>query len=865
MAEARTRLLVASMLVLLLASLVPVQADGDTPVRLETELVNPPLTPWYGSGDLVELSSALVNDGAQTSITEDPSCGTVLIVSDQSGTTVIDERTTCRGQSRGLDVASGTTALDSHTWNLEDDSGNQVAPGTYTVTVELAGSELSSSVDVNVQQNAGLPSELVYSTTLAHLGDSIAVGEPMVLSYKVYNPTALPIELSVTEECKLLIAFESNLFGPTCTPMVETIEPFSTFALGHSLLHATQAGESSISVTTPDGVNINTHAFTVSQGESSAEPLESSISTLSDSYIQGDLLQGSMNLKNVLDESVLLQFTNTCRMSYWVVDSLGNVVFDTLAQNNCNNAEYDMVLGPSEMSMFAMQGWAFTDSQGCAIRTGAYVVVTEVPEFGYFASKQIDFRRTNSVNCDSSPLPVLDIEIEANDAGAAEFELLLNGDASGSEIHWLESCKATLQMWDMNLESKIIDKNILCSSDESIDDSLQVSLQITNSDTLRFSIADLDQYEFTDGEYRVRLHLAIDQDIAAEQTFTWPLAAEDIQNDESIDNQNTPVQQTVLITGTWNDVSTSDGTCWMIEDAEENVRMMSSHSIATWSPERGASGMYEAVQTQANTPCSRFTADSYQIQSVIDEQPFVIAEPVAETEVTEEVVLENEEVIPDWAPQAVAAVTIGALLSMLGFAAFNNEALRVSVTLSGLWILGLMGRTSETTDGRFQRGRLMGYLTANPGCHFRALLSALDMSNGQLSHHLRVLEQEESLWRRKDGRLVRYYPLTNNLHPMLEDEDLPVPILAPDPLSLQGKILLVLDQDGELGDFPTQAELAKRLDKSQQLISHHLRTLEKYGLIEGRRMGMRNRYKLTKEAMFLLETNEAFLRNELTF
>ena len=861
MAEARTRLLVASMLVLLLASLVPVQADGETPVRLETELMNVPLTPWYGPGDVVELSSALVNDGVQTSITEDPSCGTVMIVSDQSGTVIVDERTTCRGQSRGLDVASGTTALDSHTWNLEDASGDQVAPGTYTVTVELAGSELSSSVDVNVQQNAGLPSELVYSSTLAYLGDSVAVGEPMVLSYKVYNPTALPIELSVTEECKLLIAFESNLFGPTCTPLVETIEPFSTFALGHSLLHATQQGESSIVVTTPDGMIINTHSLTVSQGELASEPLESSISTLSDSFIQGELLEGSMTLENIFDENVLLQFTNTCRMTYWVVDSLGTVVFDTLSQSNCNNAEYDMVLGPSELTMFAMQGWAFADSQGCAIRSGAYVVVTEVPEFGYFASKEIDFRRTSSVNCDSSPLPVMDIEIEANEADVVEFELLLNGDVGGSEIHWLEACKATLQMWDMNLESKIIDKNILCSSDESIDD----SLQITSADTLRFSITDLDEYEFAEGEYRVRLHLAIDQDVDAEQTFTWPLPAEEAQDVEANDNGDTTVQPVVLITGIWNDVSTSDGTCWMIEDAEENIRMMSSNSIATWSPERGASGMYEAVQTEANTPCSRFTADSYQIQSVIDEQPFVIEETVTETEGTENIVVENEETLPDWAPQAVAAVTIGALLSMLGFAAFNNEALRVSVTLSGLWILGLIGRTSETTDGRFQRGRLMGYLTANPGCHFRALLSALDMSNGQLSHHLRVLEQEESLWRRKDGRLVRYYPLTNNLHPMLEDEDLPVPILAPDPLSLQGKILLVLDQDGELGDFPTQAELAKRLDKSQQLISHHLRTLEKYGLIEGRRMGMRNRYKLTKEAMFLLETNEAFLRNELTF
>jgi len=90
MAEARTRLLVASLLVLLLGSLAPVQADGETPVRLETEIINAPLTPWYGTGDVVELSTVLVNDGVQTSITEDPSCGTVMVVSDQSGTAIID-------------------------------------------------------------------------------------------------------------------------------------------------------------------------------------------------------------------------------------------------------------------------------------------------------------------------------------------------------------------------------------------------------------------------------------------------------------------------------------------------------------------------------------------------------------------------------------------------------------------------------------------------------------------------------------------------------------------------------------------------------------------------------------------------------
>ena len=192
----------------------------------------------------------------------------------------------------------------------------------------------------------------------------------------------------------------------------------------------------------------------------------------------------------------------------------------------------------------------------------------------------------------------------------------------------------------------------------------------------------------------------------------------------------------------------------------------------------------------------------------------------------------------------------------------TNEALRIPATAAGLWFLGLIGKTHETTDGRYQRGRLMGYLTANPGCHFRALMSALDMSNGQITHHLRVLEAEEHVWRKSDGRLVRFYPLTNQLHPNMPEEDLPVPPLSPDPNSLQGKILNLLDREGGLGQFPTQSELAKRLEKSQQLISHHLRTLQKFGLVERRKMGVKNRYKLTREAVFLLETSDDFTNDD---
>ncbi len=208
-------------------------------------------------------------------------------------------------------------------------------------------------------------------------------------------------------------------------------------------------------------------------------------------------------------------------------------------------------------------------------------------------------------------------------------------------------------------------------------------------------------------------------------------------------------------------------------------------------------------------------------------------------------------------PTAVVATVVStSILGLLATAFLTNEAWRLPASSAGLWLIGFIGRTKETTDGRFQRGRIMGYLQANPGCHFRALMGALDLSNGQTTHHLRVLEREEQIWRRKDGRLIRFYPLTRDLHPGIAEDQLPVPPLSMDPNSLQGRILTMLDDDGLMGDFPTQAELARRLERSQQLISHHLRTLERYGLVEKQKMGVRSRYVLTREAIYLLERTD---------
>jgi predicted transcriptional regulator len=183
----------------------------------------------------------------------------------------------------------------------------------------------------------------------------------------------------------------------------------------------------------------------------------------------------------------------------------------------------------------------------------------------------------------------------------------------------------------------------------------------------------------------------------------------------------------------------------------------------------------------------------------------------------------------------------------------NTEWIRIPAFQLGFGLLGMVRRTREH-DGEYQRGRIMGYLVANPGVHFRALLGALDMSNGQLTHHLKNLEGDERIWRRKDGRLVRFYPAA--IQQSLSDDDLPVPLLTPDPNSLQGKILQLLDATENDIINLSQKELSIRLEASQQLISHHLRTLEKFGLIEREKVGMRYRYQLTREAIFLINSND---------
>jgi DNA-binding MarR family transcriptional regulator len=373
------------------------------------------------------------------------------------------------------------------------------------------------------------------------------------------------------------------------------------------------------------------------------------------------------------------------------------------------------------------------------------------------------------------------------------------------------------------------------------------------------NMVDFNNASLPDGTYQMIVTLEANPTTSAGFIFEWPIVETVAPQPIVLEPQPEP-EQARLVSGVWSGILTEQGTCWILDSPQEGQLLLSRAALGTWSPQQGWSGTYEGLSTSAAPACAKFQAPSIELISVESESA-----PVATGQVEQQAdaPLSNPDAEASIAPVAttiIVVVTTTSILSLLVSFVLGNESLRIPSTAAGLWFLGMVGRTHETTDGRYQRGRLMGYLTANPGCHFRALMAALDMSNGQITHHLRILESEEAIWRRKDGRLVRYYPLTNTMSPDMSAEELPVPPLSPDPNSLQGKILTLLDADGPMGEFPTQAELAKRLEKSQQLVSHHLRTLQKFGLVEKRKMGLKNRYKLTREAIFLLETNDDFIR-----
>ena len=833
------------MLAILLAGLLAVMAPSafaaDSDVSLEASIANAPDKGWYASGESVEIVGILSNSGDATSIQVDPSCNEVLRVWND-GNLIVDGTEICLGQSRGLDLdASSTTEIDPLFWDLKDSDGLFVKSGYYDIELVIAGEELSSTVSVHVQTPVSVPEGLVFEMIATARDGNHAEGSPSIITARLHNTLPVDIDLDL-EGCKL--SLNSQLIGE-CGPSALEGHQIVTIA---QIAVPLDSGLNEFSMSLGDGVLMTNLVIDAIEDEDEAtltgdlDNLDLSlILSNGNLYEEFDTFESEISITNSGQEDISLEFTDTCRGETWVVDSAGRVVMDTLSLKECTELDVQNLLTPNSERTYPQPEWSFIDMSGCHVSSGDLTVIFEIPEHDLFGIDTINLDGGENSYCQDESVEII-AEISGDQNILVSPTIVSSEDF---EINWFKGCGLETALFGPNGEINTV------FSQCDYNNTVSMRFNQYELDSLSLQSVDLD-----DGDYYFSFRTITEPQIKSTLSFTWPLVDEQIETEQ--DDGDEVVEFTPrVVDGSWSATTNDFGICWLLNSPDEGIITLSGAAESlSWSPEVGATGQYLVTESVPSDECADFAAASFKVNEVYSQEILIVPEDSQEEAAAPPAEEEQESEISPVVITVGAVVASGGILSLLVALIATNESWRIPTTSAGLWLLALVGRTSETSDGRYQRGRLMGYLTANPGCHFRALMAALEMSNGQITHHLKVLEDEESIWRRPDGRLVRFYPYTSNLHPGIVEDELPLPPLSPDPNSLQGKILRLLDDDGNMKKYPTQAELAHRLDRSQQLVSHHLRTLQKFGLVQKQKMGVKNRYRLTREAVFLLDTTE---------
>ena len=124
----------------------------------------------------------------------------------------------------------------------------------------------------------------------------------------------------------------------------------------------------------------------------------------------------------------------------------------------------------------------------------------------------------------------------------------------------------------------------------------------------------------------------------------------------------------------------------------------------------------------------------------------------------------------------------------------------------------------------------MGYLHLNPGVNFSALRNDLNMGNGQLAYHLKVLENSKRIKSKRVGNKKCFYPRQFDTSRIPPEFGNPV----------QEKIVEVLKNNPRLN----QKELAEILGMSRGSVRYHLNILIKNNRVRSKRAGRKRLYSV---------------------
>ncbi len=134
----------------------------------------------------------------------------------------------------------------------------------------------------------------------------------------------------------------------------------------------------------------------------------------------------------------------------------------------------------------------------------------------------------------------------------------------------------------------------------------------------------------------------------------------------------------------------------------------------------------------------------------------------------------------------------------------------------------------------FVRGQIYGRIMSHPGEHYNHIKQKLGVTNGTLSHHLRTLELQGYIKSHRDGTYKRFYP-TGMKIPRKKGIQLS---------DLQMGIVDAIRQSPGI----SQKDIAQREGISQQSVSYNLTILERMGILDSVRDGVRNKYFISSDS-----------------
>jgi predicted transcriptional regulator/outer membrane protein assembly factor BamB len=180
-------------------------------------------------------------------------------------------------------------------------------------------------------------------------------------------------------------------------------------------------------------------------------------------------------------------------------------------------------------------------------------------------------------------------------------------------------------------------------------------------------------------------------------------------------------------------------------------------------------------------------------------------------------------------PFPVYTVTLGIILIVviLGFVGLSQTEPGMYWMLPFFVVLYSRIKKVEALD-HYTRGRIMGYLQANPGEHYNSIREELKIQNGVLAYHLKVLEREGYIRSRRDRILKRFYPSDAKV---------------PEPISVEEQIIGAIRRNPGI----TQIEIAQKTGLPPSTINRVLHQQEQAGSVVLVRDGRHVRCHLLKE------------------